>query len=151
MRSIRRALARVGAAFRGHGSADDELREEMEAHLAMETEENIRRGMDPVEARRRALLAAGGLTQAAESVRAGRGLPWLEGIAADLRYAIRHFRRTPLSTVTIVLVLSLGIGTNVVLFTLFNSLTTMPAPGLVRDDSRVRIRGTIRAEGASDV
>ena len=150
MRAIRRALARIGAALRGHGSADEDLRAEMEAHLAMETEENVRRGMRPDEARRRALLASGGLAQAAESVREQRGLPWVEGLVADVRYAVRHFRRTPLSTVTMVLVLSLGIGTNVVLFTVLNSIATLPAPGIERAESLVRIRGTLRAKGTAD-
>ena len=56
MRPIRRALARMAALFRGHGSADEDLRAEMEAHLKMETEENIRRGMTPAEAHRQALM-----------------------------------------------------------------------------------------------
>ncbi|HEX8212450.1 MAG TPA: ABC transporter permease [Longimicrobium sp.] len=150
MKAIRRVLARMSAVFRGHTSADDDLRAEMEAHLQMEIDENVRRGMPPAEARRRALIASGGLTQAVESVREQRGLPWIEGLAADLRYAVRHYRRTPLSTLTIVLVLSLGIGTNVVLFTFLNSIATMPAPGIARDASLVRIRGTMRAEGMGD-
>jgi len=150
MKAIRRALARTSAVFRGHTSADDELRAEMEAHLQMETDENVRRGMTPAEARRRALIASGGLTQAVESVREQRGLPWIESLAADLRFAVRHYRRTPLSTLTIVLVLSLGIGTNVVLFTFLNSIATMPAPGIARDASLVRIRGTVRADGMGD-
>ena len=147
MRSIRRVLARVGAIFRGHQNADDDLRAEMEAHLAMEIDENIRRGMRPDVARRRAMLASGGLTQAVESVREQRGLPWVESVGADVRYAVRHFRRRPLSTVTMVVVLSLGIGTNVVLFTVLNSLATMPAPGIARDEALVRIRGTMRTKG----
>jgi predicted permease len=150
MKAIRRALARVSAVFRGHTGADDDLRAEMEAHLQMEIDENVRRGMTPAEARRRALIASGGLTQAVESVREQRGLPWIEGLAADLRYAVRHYRRTPLSTLTIVVVLSLGIGTNVVLFTFLNSIATMPAPGIARDASLVRIRGTVRASGMAD-
>lgn len=147
MRPIRRALARMAATFRGHRRADDDLRAEMEAHLDMETEENVRRGMRPDEARRRALLASGGLAQAAESVREQRGLPGIESIAADVRYAVRHFRRTPLSTLTMVLVLSLGLGTSVALFTVLSSIATLPAPGIARDESLVRIRGTMRTKG----
>jgi hypothetical protein len=106
MRATRRALARIGATFRGHGGADEDLRAEMEAHLEMEIEDNVRRGMRPDEARRRAMIASGGLVQAAESVREQRGVPRVESLAADLRYALRHFRRTPLSTATMLLVLS---------------------------------------------
>jgi predicted permease len=147
MRVIRRALARVAAIFRGQQGAEDDLRAEMQAHLEMETDENIRRGMRPREARRLAMIASGGLAQAAERVREQRGLPWIEGIAADARYAVRHFRRTPLSTVTMVLVLSLGLGTNVVLFTVMNSLATQPPPGIARDEALVHIRGTMRTKG----
>jgi putative ABC transport system permease protein len=142
MRAVRGALARLGAIFRGHKRADDDLRAEMDAHLDMEIAENVRRGMPPDEARRQAMLVAGGLTQAREATREQRGLPWIESVVADIRYAVRHFRRTPVATITMILVLSLGIGTNVVLFTVVNSLATRPAPGIARDDALVRIRGT---------
>lgn len=151
MRRIRRALARVGATLGGRRAADDELRREMEAHLEMEIEANLRRGLPPDEARRQALIAAGGLAQAAESVREERGLPWIENLVADLRYATRHFGRTPLATLTMILVLSLGIGTNVVLFTVLSSLATLPAPGIARDASLVRIRGTLGVEGTGNL
>ena len=144
MRPLRRALSRAGSLFRSQASADEDLRAELETHLGMAIEENIRRGMSPEEARRQALIAAGGLTQAAESVRAQRGLPWVEGIAQDLRFAVRHFLRTPLATVTMVLVLALGIGANVVLLTVFNSIISLPAPGIARDESLARIRGSMR-------
>ena len=147
---FRAALARFAGLFTGH-RADEDLRAELQAHLEMETAENIRRGMQPDEARRQAMLASGGVTQAAESVRERRGLPSIESIAADIRYAVRHFRRTPLSTFTMVLVLALGIGTTVVLFTILNSLATMPAPGIARDDSMVRIRGTMRMQQMAGV
>ena len=149
MRSIRRTLVRMAAVLRGHETADEELRAEMRAHLEMEIEENLRRGMSPGEARRQASIAAGGLTRAAERVREQRGLPWIESLGADVRYAVRHFRRTPLSTGTAILVLSLGIGTAVVVFTLLNSVATMPPPGIRRDDTLVRIRGI--TEGFSGV
>jgi predicted permease len=150
MRYVRAAFARLAALFTPH-RADDDLRDELQTHLDMETAENIRRGMQPDEARRRAMLASGGLTQAAERVREQRGLPSIESIAADARYAVRHFRRTPLSTITMVLVLSLGIGTTVLLFTVLNSLATMPAPGLVRDEALVRIRGTMHMQTVTGV
>src|SRR5687767_11416293 len=98
MRSIRGLLARMVAVAHGNKGADDDLRVELQSHLEMEIAEYIRRGMPPDEARRRAMLASGGLTQAAERVRAQRGLPVIESIVADVRYAVRHFRRTPLST-----------------------------------------------------
>jgi putative ABC transport system permease protein len=79
-----------------------------------------------------------------------RRFPSLESIAADLRYAVRQLRRNSVSTVTMILVLSLGIGTNVVLFTVLNSIATLPAPGLARDASLVRLRGTVRPTESSE-
>jgi hypothetical protein len=75
--------------------------------------------------------------------------PWLEGFAGDVRYAARHFARAPLSTATMLLVLSLGISVNVVLFTIMSSLPTLPPPGIDRDDALVRIRGTTRLQSGS--
>jgi hypothetical protein len=63
MRHIRAALARIAGFFTRH-RPDDDLRDEMQAHVEMETAENVRRGMHPDEARRQAMLAAGGVTQA---------------------------------------------------------------------------------------
>ena len=83
MRHIRAALARIAGFFTGH-RADDDLRDEMQAHLEMETAENIRRGMRPDEARRQALLASGGLT-------AGRrGGPRSARTALDREHRGRH-------------------------------------------------------------
>ena len=79
MRRVRAALARIAGVFAGR-SAEDDLRDELQSHLDLETAENIRRGMPPEEARRQALLASGGLTQAAEAVRDQRGLPSLESM-----------------------------------------------------------------------
>ena len=74
MSLLRAAFARLAGVFTGH-RRDDDLREELESHLAMETAENIRRGMHPDEARRQALLASGGLSVAMEAVHDRRGLP----------------------------------------------------------------------------
>ena len=98
MRYLRTALRRLAGFFTGHRQ-DADLREELQAHLDLETAENVRRGMDPEAARRQALLVSGGLTQAAEAVRDQRGLPWLESIAADLKYAWRALRRARRSAV----------------------------------------------------
>src|SRR5438093_11420235 len=97
MRHLRATLARIAGLFNGH-RADDDLRDELQAHLDMETAENIRRGMNPAAARRQAMLSAGGLTQAAEAVRAQRGIPWIESVAADVKYALRTLRHSPAFT-----------------------------------------------------
>src|ERR1051326_9122802 len=84
MRYLRAALRRLAGFFTGHRQ-DDELREELQSHLEMETDEYIRRGMDPDAARRRARLASGGLTQAAQAVRDQSGPPRTYSILAHNR------------------------------------------------------------------
>ena len=93
MTHVRAALARIAGVFTSD-HADDDVRDELQAHLDMETAEYIRRGMPPAEARRKALVASGGLTQAAEAVRDQRGWPWMESVAADIRYALRSLRHS---------------------------------------------------------
>jgi putative ABC transport system permease protein len=133
MRQLRGALARIAGVF-GH-RADDDLREELEMHVEMETEENIRRGMAPDEARRKALLASGGLTQAMEAVHDQRTLPWLESIASDVKYALRGLRRSPAFAIVVVLTLALGIGANTAIFSVVRGVLLKPLPH--RDGDRL--------------
>jgi predicted permease len=73
----------------------------------------------------------------------------VESLMADVRYGIRHFSRIPLTAITLVLVLSLGIGVNAALFAIVQALSMRPPPGVPADDALVRVRGStfLRAEG----
>ena len=137
---IGRAWARVKDAATRRGDERD-LDAELQFHIDMQTEENVRRGMSRGEARRQALILFGGLEGHREASRDLRRLRPLENLLADARFGIRHFRRTPLTTATMLLVMVLGLGVNAALFSAVQSALTLPPAGVSRDPALVRIRG----------
>src|SRR5687767_1514672 len=149
MRHVRAALARIAGMFTGH-HADADLRDELQAHVDMETAENIRRGMPPDEARRQAMMASGGVTQAVEAVHDRRGLPWIEGVAADVKYALRALRHSPAFTAVVVITLALGIGANTAIFSVVRGVLLKPLPH--RDGDRLLyLRHSMDGPGGANV
>lgn len=98
MRAVRRGMARL-LNFAAGRNGDDRLREEMETHVAEQTEENVRRGMSCEEEGRAARMKFGSMERVREELHVEKGLPWLETLRMDLRYAVRVLRRSPAFTV----------------------------------------------------
>jgi predicted permease len=147
--SLQQAVNRVRAFF-GKKPLDEDLNAEMAAHLEFAIEENTRRGMSPEEARRQALVRFGGVTQAQERQREARGLPWLDVLLQDLRYTLRTLRRDRGFALVAILILGLGIGANVAVFSVVNTILLRPLP--FHDPQRlVWIQGPEREGGLSSM
>jgi putative ABC transport system permease protein len=127
VRTLRAWRHRLFAAVRP-GSRERELGDELEAHLEMHIEDNLRRGLSPQEARRQALVSLGGVEQVKEEYRRQRGLPLLETAWRDLLFAGRLVRRNPAFSVVVFLTLAIGIGANSLMFSVVHTLLLKPLP-----------------------
>ena len=105
---------------------DADLEEELRLHLAMAAEEARRRGLEPADAVRAARIEAGGASQAMDTLRDQRGLPWLDDLARDVSHGLRTLRRTPVFTAVVLLTLALGIGANTAIFSIVNGVILRP-------------------------
>jgi len=127
VRQIRVWLMRLFGLFYSN-RREREFAEELESHLAMHIEDNLRAGMSPEEARRVALVKLGGVTQVQELHREQRGLPTLETLFHDLRFGARMLFRNPGFTLIAVVTLALGIGANTAIFSLINAIMLRQMP-----------------------
>jgi predicted permease len=127
VRRVRAWFFRVAGLFDKEPS-DRELTAEMESHLQMHIDDNLRAGMSAEEARRQALIRLGGIEQTKEAYRERRGLPMLETFLQDLRFAARMLRKNAGVTIIVVLTLALGVGANTAIFGLVNGLLLQRLP-----------------------
>ncbi len=127
MKSLRRFLSRLfNVATRR--AQEERLREEIEGHIALQTEENLRAGLSPVEARRQAMLKFGGVEAMKQDYRAMGGLQFIETFLQDIRFAIRSLRRTSGLTAFVVITLAVGIGMTSGTFSMVDGLIFRPYP-----------------------
>jgi len=124
---MRRLIARIRNFATGH-HGDERLREEMGQHLAMQTEENIRTGMAPEEARRQARLQFGAVETIRERYRAEESLQIIEALLRDMRISGRTLLRSPGFSIIAILVMALCIGATTSLFTVMRSVLLRPLP-----------------------
>ena len=149
MRSLRRFLARA-ANFAMRRRADRRLREEMEEHLAFLTAENIRDGMPPAEARRQAVLKFGGVEAIREDYHDEHGLPFLENLLRDVRYAFRALAKSPGFAAIAILTMALGIGATTAIFSVVDATLLHPL-SYPQPEQLVRIEDDLPGIGARDV
>jgi predicted permease len=134
MDSLRQAWNRLLAVFRRE-PLDSDLDAEIACHMEAAIDDNLRRGMTPEEARRQAMVRFGGVAQAKEGHREARGLPALDVLRQDLRYTLRTMRRDRAFAAIVILVLALGVGANVAVFSVVNTILLRPLP--FRDPGRL--------------
>ena len=104
------------------------MQEEIEQHIALQTEDKIRAGMPPDEAHRRARLDFGALGPIREDYRAEEGLPFLERLLQDARFALRTMRKSWSFSFAAVLALALGIGATAAMFSVTEAVVLRPLP-----------------------
>jgi predicted permease len=136
MKALRRLWRRLLGSLAG-GRRDHDLARELDSHIQMMTDDHVRRGRSPEEARRLALVTFGGVEVTKERYRDQRGLPSIDSIRQDVTFAWRTWRRNPGFAAIAVLTLGVGLGANTAVFALLNSVLLKPLP--VRDAHQLRV------------
>lgn len=127
MNRMRTLLSRCSGLFRRQ-KLDADLDEELQTHIDFAIEENLKRGMSEQHARTAAMRNFGGVTQTKENYRLQRGLPFMETLAQDVRFALRQLWKSPGFAFTAILTVALGIVAAVAIFGFVDSALIKPLP-----------------------
>jgi putative ABC transport system permease protein len=150
MKRARQFVTRLANLVAGRRQ-EDRLRAEIEEHIALQTEENIRAGMSPTEGRRLALLKLGAIEPIKEAYRDQESIPFLENLFLDLKYGVRMLRKAPGFTAVAVITLALGIGANTAVFSIVYGVVFRPLPYPQPDRIVELTESSPRGSGEKDV
>jgi putative ABC transport system permease protein len=135
---------RIRALFQ-RGAVEHEMQAEMAMHLDQRVKVLVARGMTPEDARIMARREFGNVAVLQEEARDARGTQWLDALAGDVRFALRHFARRRLTTMTIVVILALGIAAHAFELSIIRAWSTRPPQGISASLPLARVRGLFRA------
>jgi predicted permease len=127
MHKLRALGIRLRGLFRARRS-DADFAAELASHVELHTEDGIRAGLSPEEARREALIRLGGVEQTRQAYRERRTLPWIESFIRDLAYGLRTLAKHRGATAIAILSIGLGIGANATIFSMVSRFVLRPAP-----------------------
>ena len=149
MRTLRRFFKRL-TSWATTQQDEERLQAEIAEHLAMQTAENIQAGLSPIEARRQAMLKFGGVEAMKEEYRDQKGLPFLETLAQDLRYAFRQLAASPGFAFIAIATMALGVGATTAIYSVIDATLLHPLP-YPNPSELVRIEDDLLGVGAEDV
>lgn len=107
---------------------DSDIADELESNLQLHIDDNVRRGMNPADARRDAIIKLGGIEPAKESYRDQRSVRWMDNLLHDTRYTLRQLRNNPGFTITALLILTLGMASSASIFAFVHAVLLKPLP-----------------------
>jgi predicted permease len=126
--------------------SDGEFQDELASHIAMHTEDGVRAGLCPEEARHQALIRLGGVEQTRQAYRERRTLPWIEALLQDVRFGVRMMARNNGFSAVAIVTLAIGIGATATAFTWIDAVLLQPLSG-VSEPNRLVTLETVTSNG----